>query len=72
VIALAPFGTGAIRDFGAAQVGRPARRLGGVLALDLIDVESDRGFHELRVPLWPIFTQWFVLIIDINRIYGYS
>jgi len=57
VVALAPFRAGAIRDFGRAQIGESARRLGGLLALDLIDVEGDSGFHTLRVPRCPIFTQ---------------
>jgi hypothetical protein len=28
-----------------------------LLALDRIEVEGDSGFHVLRVPLRPIFTQ---------------
>jgi hypothetical protein len=28
-----------------------------LLALDLIEVEGDSGFHTLRVPRCPIFTQ---------------
>jgi hypothetical protein len=57
VVALAPFRTGAIRDFGGAQIGEAARRLGGLLALDRIEVEGDSSFHTLRVPRCPIFTQ---------------
>jgi hypothetical protein len=72
VIALAPFRTGAIRDFGGAQIRGAARGLGGLLALDRIEVEGENGFHVLRVPLRPIFTQWFVSIIVITRIYRCS
>jgi hypothetical protein len=72
VIALAPFGAGAIRDFRAAQIGGTTRRLEGVLTLGHIEVEGDCGFHELRVPLCPVFTQWFVSIIVISNIYRCS
>jgi hypothetical protein len=72
VIALAPFRASAIRDFRAAQIGGTARRLGGVLALDHIEVEGDCGFHDLRVPLCPVFTQWYLSIIVISKIYRCS
>src|SRR6185503_16557117 len=40
VVALAPFRTGAIRDFRGAQVGEAARRLGSLLPLDRLEVEG--------------------------------
>ena len=39
--------------------------------LDL-DLPGNRSFHEARVPLSPIFTQWFVSIVVITKIYGCS
>jgi hypothetical protein len=72
MVALAPLRAGAFGDLGRAQVGRARERSGEFLALLDIRLQADRGFHEVRVPFWSIFTQWFVSIVVITKIYGCS
>jgi hypothetical protein len=75
MVALAPFGTGALGDLGCAQVGQVRQRSRELLALlTLLDIQliTNRSFHKARVPRSPIFTQWFVLIVAITKIYGCS